>query len=99
MEVTKVKYFPIERTSETHPLVACSVTFDDVFMVHDVKVFSGGIVVMPQRSRSRSSEGGRSGKDLCHPVDRDFFFKLKNTVIEGYNIYKDTGEACFFPKG
>lgn len=30
MEITKVKYFPVERTSENHPLVACSVVFDGV---------------------------------------------------------------------
>lgn len=98
MEVTKIKYFPIERTSETHPLVACSITFDNVFMIHDVKIFSGGIVVMPQRGRDRSSGNScRSGRDLCHPIDRDFFFRLKEIVITGYNIYKETGEACYFP--
>ena len=97
MEVTKIKYFPIERTSETHPLVACSITFDDVFMIHDVKVFSGGIVVMPQRGRDKSASNSRSSRDLCHPIDRDFFFKLKGIVIEGYNSYLETGEACFFP--
>lgn len=99
MEVTKIKYFPIDRTSETHPLVACSITFDNVFMIHDVKVFSGGIVVMPQRGSGKSSGGGtsRSSRDLCHPIDRDFFFRLKEVVIEGYNSYKETGEACYFP--
>lgn len=98
MEVTKIKYFPIERTSETHPLVACSITFDNVFMIHDVKIFSGGIVVMPQRGRDKSSgNNGRSSRDLCHPIDRDFFFRLKEIVIKGYNIYEETGEACYFP--
>ena len=39
MEVTKIRYFSIERKSDNHPLAACSIVFDGVFMIHDVKIY------------------------------------------------------------
>lgn len=102
MIITKVRYFPIERSAESHPLVACSVVFDGVFMVHDIKIFNGGIVVMPQKVRSGKDvpiTNSRSNSDLCHPIDRDFFFDLKTTVLEGYDYFLKTGDSCFYPEG
>ena len=100
MEITKIKYFPVERTSDNHPLAACSVVLDGVFMVHDVKIYAGGIVVMPQRSlrgRHFTSTNGHKSNDLCHPVDKKFFEELKSTILTGFALFESTGEVCFIP--
>ena len=76
MEITKIKYFPIDRASDSHPLAACSITFDGVFMVHDVKIFEGGVVVMPQRAHLGSGfvrTNQHKSNDLCHPINKDFW--------------------------
>ena len=100
MEVTKIKYFPIERTSDSHPLAACSIVFDGVFMIHDVKIYGGGIVVMPQREFTNSGfthTNRHHSSDVCHPVDRDFFESLKAQVLDGYSHFKEEGECCYIP--
>ena len=99
MEITKVKFFPIDRSSDTQPLVACSLTFDNVFMVHNIKVFKGNIVVMPQIQKNANgfTVTNATSRDLCHPIDKDFFEKIKETVIEGYYVYLATGNRCYEP--
>lgn len=100
MEVTKIKYFPIERTSENHPLAACSITFDEVFMVHDVKIYGGGVVVMPQRSKQLNGfvkTNQHKSNDLCHPISKDFFETLKQEVLTGYALFEKLGERYYTP--
>lgn len=100
MKVTRVKYFPIDRLSDSHPLAACSVTLDDVFMVHDIKIYSGNIVVMPQRKVYKegfTKTNSSKSNDLCHPIDRKFFDEFKNVVLEGYAVFKGTGERYYTP--
>jgi len=60
----------------------CSVVFDDVFIVHSVKVIQGKedlFVAMPSRE-VRSGEF----RDTAHPIDNDFRLVLERTVLEKY---------------
>lgn len=104
MEVTRVKFIPIERHKSTNPLVVCTVVFDDVFMVHDIKIYEGDVVVMPQRRVAGKSATGEvkvdeNGKpisnDLCHPINKKFFEEMKDTILEGYANYLATGQQNY----
>ena len=60
----------------------CSVVFDDVFVIHSVKVIQGRdslFVAMPSREM-RSGEF----RDTAHPIDNDFRLKMERAILERY---------------
>lgn len=64
-----------------------SVTFDNVFVVHNIKIIEGQdnlFVAMPNR-RVRTGEF----KDIAHPLNTDFRASLQDTIVEAYT--NDTG--------
>jgi stage V sporulation protein G len=61
----------------------CSVIFDEVFIVHSVKVIQGKdhlFVAMP----SREVKNGEF-RDTAHPIDNDFRLKLERAVLARYH--------------
>lgn len=85
MEITEVK---IRKRFCGFPLCAvASVTFDECFTVHDVKVICAGgryFTVMPNR---RTPDGRLV--DIAHPIDRAFRAKLEKRVLEEFNAGRD----------
>lgn len=80
VEITKVEIRPMR--DEGNLKAFCSVVFDDVFVVHSVKVIQGKqdlFVAMPSRE-VRSGEF----RDTAHPIDNDFRLKLERAVLEKY---------------
>ena len=60
-----------------------SVTFDDCFVVHDIKVRSGSdglFIAMPSR---RTSDG--EFKDIAHPLNTETREELKDAILAAYN--------------
>jgi len=60
----------------------CSVVFDDVFIVHSVKIIQGKqglFVAMPSRP---GKDGGF--RDTAHPIDNEFRVELEETVLGKY---------------
>ncbi len=80
MKITEVK---IRKTFEENVLKAIvSVTFDECFTVHDVKVVyanSRYFIVMPNKKN-------RDGKisDIAHPINREFREILEKSILEVY---------------
>lgn len=69
-----------------------SVTFDDTFVVHDIKIISGQtglFVAMPSRK-------GRDGtfKDVAHPISTDFRRELTAKVMDAYSEALKAAEAA-----
>ncbi len=59
-----------------------SVTFDNSFVVHDIKVIEGNngfFIAMP----SRKTQDGEF-KDIVHPINTEFREKLSGEVMEKY---------------
>ncbi len=80
MEITKVEIRPMH--NEGNLKAFCSVIFDEVFIVHSVKVIQGKedlFVAMP----SREVKNGEF-RDTAHPIDNAFRLKLEQTVLEKY---------------
>lgn len=71
-------------SNETSKLRAVvSVTFDDCFVVHDIKVIEGNdgpFIAMPSR---KTSEG--EYKDIAHPIKTDTRESIISTITEAYN--------------
>jgi stage V sporulation protein G len=64
-----------------------SVTFDDEFVVHDIKVIegqSGLFIAMP----SRKTPDGEY-RDIAHPINSDMRGRLQDLILGRYN---DMGE-------
>ena len=80
MEITEVKIRKLLDTGRLRAVV--SVTFDNVFAVHDIKVVQGDsrlFVAMPSR---RESDG--SYRDVVHPINSSFRQMTEQAVLEQY---------------
>ncbi len=80
MRVTDVR---IRRVNQEGKMKAvCSVTFDDAFVVHDVKVVEGQrglFVAMP----SRRTPAGEF-RDIAHPISSDARELIQSAVLKAY---------------
>jgi len=80
VEITRVEIRPMK--DEGNLKSFCSVVFDDVFIIHSVKVIEGSnglFVAMPSRE-----VGDGEYRDTAHPIDNDFRLKLEEQVLEKY---------------
>jgi len=59
-----------------------SVTFDDEFVVHDIRIIDGQnglFVAMPSR---RTADG--QFKDIAHPINSETRAKIQDAILERY---------------
>ena len=88
MQITDIK---IRKFFDEGPMKAIvSVTFDDVFAVHDIKVIHAGekdFIVMPSR---KNPDG--SYRDIAHPITAQFRLDLEKAVLEEYEKQKDLAQ-------
>lgn len=84
MEVTDIR---IRKVSSEGKLKAyVTVTFDECFVVHNVKIIegkSGMFIAMPSR-RTKTGEY----KDIAHPICPDFRSTLQEKILAAYNSDK-----------
>lgn len=81
MEITRVEIRPMR--DEGNLKAFCSVVFDDVFIVHSVKVIEGKeglFVAMPSRE-----VGDGEYRDTAHPINNDFRLSLEEKVLNRYH--------------
>jgi stage V sporulation protein G len=81
MEITDVRIRKMNNNEGKMRAVA-SVTFDDVFVVHDIKVIDGAnglFIAMPSR-RMRNGEY----RDIAHPLVTDLRNDMKNAILDAY---------------
>lgn len=87
VEITRVEIRPMK--DEGNLKSFCSVVFDDVFIIHSVKVIEGSnglFVAMPSRE-----VGDGEYRDTAHPIDNDFRLELEEKVLEKYR--EEVGDA------
>ncbi len=88
MEITKIEIRPMQ--NEGNLKAFCSVIFDDVFIVHSVKVIEGRnglFVAMPSRK-----ENNGEFRDIAHPIDNSFRLSLEEQVLVRYQ--EEMGRSC-----
>ncbi len=87
MEITDVRLRKIETEGKLRAYV--SITFDDSFVVHDLRVIDGNkgmFVAMPSK---RLPNGDH--KDIAHPINTEIREKIQNAVLDVYR--KELEEA------
>jgi len=79
MDITEVR---IHLRNEARLKAFATVTFDNAFVVHNMKVVNGNnglIVCMP----SRKIKDG-TYKDIAHPINNEFRGKLEQLILKEY---------------
>ena len=79
MNITDVRIRPMENGGKMKAIV--SVTFDDEFVVHDIKIVEGDnglFIAMP------SKKVGESYKDIAHPILPSTRTKIAAAILDAY---------------
>ena len=82
MQITDIRIRKLTRVNKM--LAVVSITFDNVFVIHDIKIIEGEhgpFMVMP----SKTVPGGEF-RDICHPIDSDFRNYMTKAIIDKYNL-------------
>jgi len=80
MNVTDVRVRKVTKEGKMKAVV--SITLDDEFVVHDIKVIDGEkglFIAMPSK---KSAEG--EYRDIAHPISSEAREKLQRTILEAY---------------
>ena len=80
MEITEIRIYI---RNEERLKAFATVTFDNCFVVRNMKVISGNkgsIICMPSRKMPDGTH-----KDIVHPITNDFRHYLEKKVLEVYN--------------
>jgi stage V sporulation protein G len=89
MDITDIRIRKVNADGKLKAYV--TVTFDESFVVHNVKVIEGenGIfIAMPSR-RTKNGEY----KDVAHPINTEFRGLLQDRILEEYNKADDLDEV------
>jgi len=89
MDITDIRIRKVNADGKLKAYV--TVTFDESFVVHNVKVIEGenGIfIAMPSR-RTKNGEY----KDVAHPINTEFRGILQDRILDEYNKIDDTDEV------
>ena len=82
MEITDVRVRKVNKEGKMKAVI--SVTFDNEFVVHDIKVIEreqGLYIAMPSR---KSADG--EFRDIAHPINGVTREKIQNAILEKYAI-------------
>lgn len=90
MEITDVRVRKVNKEGKMKAIV--SVTFDDEFVVHDIKVIEGDkglFIAMPSR---KTADG--EFRDIAHPINSTTRDKIQSVVLEKYHTESESAEVA-----
>jgi stage V sporulation protein G len=88
MEITDVRIRRVDKEGKMKAVV--SITIDDEFVIHDIKVIEGEkglFIAMPSR---KSSDG--EYRDIAHPINSDTRSKIQSLILAKYEETSDAEE-------
>lgn len=81
MQITDVRVRRVEKEGKMKAIV--SITIDEEFVVHDIKVIDGEkglFIAMPSR---KAADG--EYRDIAHPINSDTRNKIQQIILDKYN--------------
>lgn len=90
MNITDVRIRRLKDDGKMKAVV--SVTFEDVFVVHDIKIIegqSGLFVAMPSRK-----VGDSDYRDIAHPINSTMRKLIESSIFQAYHLAKDHTDVC-----
>lgn len=93
MQITDVRVRRIEKEGKMKAIV--SITLDNEFVIHDIKVIEGEkglFIAMPSR---KTSEG--EYRDIAHPINSETRDMIQNVILNKYETtaLENQEELCF----
>ncbi len=85
MTITDVRIRKVDKEGKMRAIA--SITIDDEFVVHDIKVIEGDkglFIAMPSK---KSLDG--EYRDIAHPINTETRFRIQEAVIKKYNETPD----------
>lgn len=82
MQITDVRVRKAAGT-ESKLKAYCSVVFDEMFVVHDLRVVEGANGVFVAMPRRKTQEG--EYRDLAHPITAEARALIQKAVLDAYN--------------
>lgn len=86
MNITEVRVF---LKGEEKLKAYAAVTFDEVFVIHNLRIVKGEKGLMVCMPSKKNNDG--TFKDIAHPITNDFRHKLEQIVLDAYE--KKLGET------
>ena len=90
MQITELRIRKVEDEGKLRAYV--TVTFDNCFVVHNVKIIegkSGLFIAMPSRKTANGEY-----KDVAHPIIPEFRTELQNKILDEFNAgHVETGTS------
>ncbi len=90
MQITELSIRKVEDEGKLRAYV--TVTFDNCFVVHNVKIIegkSGLFIAMPSRKTANGEY-----KDVAHPISPEFRTELQNKILDEFNAgHVETGTS------
>ena len=83
MKITRISIYPQDKIK--HIEAFCSVTLDDCFVVHGIKIEKRDdrekfIIQFPNKLDSKGDF-----KDICHPIDKDLRNYMEDEIIDKFH--------------
>ena len=81
MKITDVRVRKMTREGKMRAIV--SITIDDEFVIHDIKVIEGDkglFIAMPSK---KATDG--EYRDIAHPINSSTRERIKSSILERYN--------------
>jgi len=82
MQITDVRVRKVSKEGKMKAVV--SITIDNEFVVHDIKVIEGDkglFIAMPSRKA-----GDGEYRDIAHPINSDTREKIQKIILEKYEV-------------
>lgn len=92
MKITDVRVRKISKESKMRAIV--SITIDDEFVVHDIKVIEGEkglFIAMPSK---KATDG--EYRDIAHPINSATRESIQNIILDAYEKAADEPEDILY---
>ncbi len=80
MQITDIRVKKVSTDSRMKAIV--SVTFDNAFVVHDIKIIEGQDKLFTAMPSRKTPDG--EYKDIAHPINSDMRTKLEEEILAKY---------------
>ena len=89
MQITDIRIRKVDKDGKMKAVV--SITIDDAFVVHDIKIIEGAkglFIAMPSR---KASDG--EYRDIAHPINSGTREKIQKMILDKYDeVLHETAE-------
>lgn len=81
MKITDVRVRKMTREGKMRAIV--SITIDDEFVIHDIKVIEGDKGLFIAMSSKKATDG--EYRDIAHPINSSTRERIQSIILERYN--------------